>query len=170
MSSVVWTPTQYRGYSSQFSFPCTTQQMQNLTDLHAFTRRKILVVLFFVLLFFIYWFLLAIWCQLKVRPKGPQGMNGFRTEKWHPLWSTSVSKLYFWQKNATMVKNIFKKQNSIYKYQKCQNISGLVCFFLFCIQVAFSFPFFFFLSCTSLSVLVAFDAFFYFSFFVSISS
>ena len=48
----------------------------------------------------------AIW----VRPKGPQGMNGFRLEKWHPLWSISVSKLYFWQKNATMIKNVFEKQ------------------------------------------------------------
>ena len=48
----------------------------------------------------------AIW----VRPKWPQGMNGFRLEKWHPLWSISVSKLYFWQKNATMIKNIFVKQ------------------------------------------------------------
>ena len=107
---VVWTLTQSRGYSSQFFLLCTTQQMQNLTDLHAFTRRKILVVWFFCTIFHIYWFLLAMWCQRRVWPKGPKGMNGFRMKKWHPLWSISVSKLYFWQKNATMIKNIFEKQ------------------------------------------------------------
>ena len=103
------------------------------------------MVRFFVLFFYIYWFLLAMWCQRTVRPKEPQGMNDFRIGKWCPLWSTSVSKLYFWQKNATMIKKTFlKKENSIYKYKKYQKIWGLVCFFLFCIQVAFSFPIFFF--------------------------
>ena len=106
-------------------------------------RKKDSSGMVFLYYFHIYWFLLAMWCQCRVRPKGPQGMNGFRMKKWHPLlWSISVSKLYFWQKNATMIKTFLKNKSSTYKYKKYQNIYGLLCFSLFCIQLAFSFPFF----------------------------
>ena len=76
-----------------------------------------------------------------------------------------------------MIKNIFEKQSSIYKYQKYQNIWLFVVLLAFSFFVSskflvfhlfISFFFFFFLSCPSLlSLLIAFDALFDFSFFVS---
>ena len=54
-------------------------------------------------------------------------MNGFRMTKWHPSQSTSVNKLYFWQKNAPMIKKTFlKNKSSIYKYKPSHFLIDLI--------------------------------------------